>query len=234
MARPTLGGFGWLRRGIAAAARQRRLVALLVAALGVAAATAGTIEGLHRAAPFPPAATAVELPPGPMVSCADPIPVPGGRIASTELVRCPRQLDGATVTYVGEAIGEVLRRDGGAWVQLNDDTYALRHGPLPAHRRFSGGNTGLAVWLPDPLWAQINQTGGPNHRGDVLLVTGVVHATDPADGGGLTLRATDARVLQRGGPVPAPVHRAQAVAAGVLALIAAALIAAERVRAARR
>jgi hypothetical protein len=64
---------------------------------------------------------------------------------------CPAAYDGHRVTYVGELVGDLLRREGGAWVLVNDDDYALRVGPLPAHPELRGTNSGLSVWLPDPL-----------------------------------------------------------------------------------
>lgn len=151
--------------------------------------------------------------------------VGGGRITSTQIYACPEAYDGLRVTYVGEAVGDVLVRPGGAWVQVNDDDYALEVGPVGAHRRLRGFNTGLSVWLPDGLHERLEGVGRPGRRGDVVLLEGVLRRTDPADGGGITLRADQLRTVAPTTPMPEPLHRPQAVAAAVLAVLAVAAFA---------
>lgn len=162
---------------------------------------------------------------------ADPAPAeaaPAGRVTSTELIECPDRFDGRTVTYTGEVIGDVLERDGGAWVLMNDDAYALEAGPIPAGGELQGYNSGVSVWLPDPLPELIEQPGDPGWRGDVLRIEGVVHRADPADGGGLTIRATDAELVAEAARIERPLHRTQAVVAAALAVIALGVVAWER------
>lgn len=144
----------------------------------------------------------------------------GGRVSSTQVYRCPLAFDGAQVTFIGEAIGELLPRDDGAWLQVNDDAYALEVGPLVGHRERVGFNRGLSVWLPDGLHEQVDTFGRSAQRGDVLEVRGTIHRADPDDGGGLTLRADDLEVRAEGVAVEPPLHRAQAVVAAVLAVLA--------------
>ncbi|MDX1621032.1 MAG: hypothetical protein R3320_08580 [Nitriliruptorales bacterium] len=157
-----------------------------------------------------------------------PRPAADARATSDALVECPFRFDGETVTYVGEIVGDVLRRDGGAWVQLNDDAYALEVGPLPAGGEFAGYSSGMSVWLPGDLADLAQRPGGPQWRGDVLRVEGVVHRVDDQDGGGLTIRAHSAQVLAPAEPLARPFHTAQAVVAGVLVVLAAGVIAWER------
>ena len=140
----------------------------------------------------------------------------GGRITSTHVYSCPQAFDGLRVTYVGEAVGELIPRDGGAWVQVNDDDYALEVGPIGRHQEHRGFNPGLAVWLPDGLHEQIEGAGRPGRRGDVILVEGVLRRTDPADGGGTTLRADRLEIVSPTVAVREPVHGLQAVVAGLL------------------
>ena len=156
-----------------------------------------------------------------------------GRVTSSEVIECPEAFDGQVVTYVGEVIGDVLRRDEGAWVLMNDDDYALEVGPLDSHGEFRGYNSGLSVWLEGDLVELAEQPGGPRWRGDVLRIDAVVHRADPADGGGLTLRAFDAEVLAPAEPLSRPVNRPQAVAAVVLAILAVGTVGYERVSARR-
>jgi len=145
---------------------------------------------------------------------------PDGRITSESVYACPRLFDGLDVRYVGEVVGDVLARDGGAWVLVNDDAYALEVGPLGAHRQLSGFNSGLSVWLPDGLHERIGATGRFGRRGDIVLVEGVLLRTDPADGGGITLRATSLELLAPAVTTTEPLNRALAITATAVMLLA--------------
>jgi hypothetical protein len=156
---------------------------------------------------------------------------PGDRISSTQVYLCPTAFDLFDVTYVGEVVGELIPRRGGAWAQINDDPYALEVGPLIGHRERSGFNTGLSVWLPDGLHEHIEGVGRPGVRGDVVVVRGTLLRTDPNDGGGITLRAEQLEIVAETQEVEVPFHTLQAVVAGVLSLLAlAALLHAQRAR----
>jgi hypothetical protein len=144
----------------------------------------------------------------------------GGRVTSSQVYACPSAFDGLRVSFIGEAIGEVLPRRGGAWVQVNDDDYALQHGPIGRHLEQAGFNTGISVWLPDGLHERIEGVGRPEVRGDVLALDGVLMRADPADGGGITLRADRMEVLASATEVPELLHTLQAIIAAVLATIA--------------
>ena len=160
---------------------------------------------------------------------------PVGRVTSSAILECPDAFDRQVVTYVGEVVGDVLQRDEGAWLLVNDDPYALEVGPLQGHSNFEGTNTGLSVWLPDPLPEL--QPGGPDLRGTVIAVNGVVQRADPRDGGGLTLTALDpasTRIVAEAQPIDRPLNRGQAVLAAVLALVALAVLLVERRASQRR
>jgi hypothetical protein len=157
-----------------------------------------------------------------------------GRVTSSRVLECPDAFDGHAVTYIGEVIGDVLHRSDGAWVLMNDDAYALEVGPLASHGEFRGTNSGLSVWLDGDLADLVEQPGGPDWRGDVLEVEAILHRTDRHDGGGLTLRANEARVLAPAVPLSLPVNRPQAIAAGALSLLALGLVGYERAVARRR
>jgi hypothetical protein len=143
-----------------------------------------------------------------------------GRLTSDIVHACPRLLDGRQVVYVGEVVGDVLRRSGGAWVRMNDDAYALETGPLGPHRDTRGFNTGLAVWLPDGLHEQLGAPGRHGQRGDIVRIEGVLRRADPADGGGITIRAESLEVLSPSTPVSEPLHLTLVLAAGAAALLA--------------
>jgi hypothetical protein len=143
-----------------------------------------------------------------------------GRITSDIVHACPRLLNGRDVVYVGEVVGDVLRRSGGAWVRINDDDYALETGPLGPHTDLRGFNTGLAVWLPDGLHEQLGAPGRHGRRGDVVRVEGLLMRADPADGGGITIRATSLEVLAPSTPASEPLHVPLVLAAAAGALVA--------------
>lgn len=160
---------------------------------------------------------------------------PVGRVFSSEVMDCPSAFDRQAVTYVGEVVGDVLQRDEGAWLLVNDDPYALEVGPLQGHSDFRGTNTGLSVWLPRPLPEL--EPGGPDRRGTIISVDGVVQRADPKDGGGLTLTALTSEsttILEEAVAVERPLNRGQALAAVLFALVAAAVIVVERRAAGRR
>lgn len=146
--------------------------------------------------------------------------LPGARLSSSQVFRCPAAYDGLEVSYAGEVVGEVLPRDGGAWVQVNDDIYALRVGPLVGHRELDGFNTGLSVWLPDGLHERIEHAGRPGRRGDVILIRGTLLRTDPDDGAGLTIRAEELEVVAPSVTIEDPLHVPQLMVAVFLALLA--------------
>ncbi|MFO7778725.1 MAG: hypothetical protein R6V28_10250 [Nitriliruptoraceae bacterium] len=155
----------------------------------------------------------------------------GGRVGSVQIYACPAAYDGLTVSYVGEVVGELLPRDGGAWAQVNDDDYALVTGPVVGHREHAGFNTGLSVWLDAPLVEDITAPGRPALRGDVVLLRGTILRADPDDGGGITLRATELETLAPPLEIDPPLHVLQVVVAGVLSVLAlAATLWAGRVR----
>jgi hypothetical protein len=144
--------------------------------------------------------------------------VRGGRVSSPQVFACPSAFDELEVTYVGEVVGELIPRRGGAWAQVNDDAYALEVGPLVGHRERAGFNTGMSVWLPDGLHEEIEAAGRPGRRGDVILVRGTLLRTDPDDGGGTTVRAEEMERLAEPLEIEDPFHLLQAVIAALLAM----------------
>ncbi|MBW3576216.1 MAG: hypothetical protein KY462_00455 [Actinobacteria bacterium] len=231
------------RRSIAQLALAAVVVALVVGLLSHLRATAPS----RRLEPVAPAAQSQRGGQPTVATCqrtlADrpaqlegfgPVPEPVGLARSSEVIACPDTFSpsgrGApAVVFVGEVIGDVLRRDRGAWVLLNDDAYALETGPLPAHAELSGTNTGLAVWLPaDRIEVGQLTPGRPGRRGDVVRVEGHIHRADNADGGGLTLRANRATIVAQAVTLEPPLHTRQAVVAAVVLMAALALTAYER------
>lgn len=154
---------------------------------------------------------------------------PVGRVSSSAVMECPNAFDGHVVVFLGEVVGDVLQRDGGAWVLVNDDSYALELGPLQAHNTFAGTNSGLSVWLPAPL--PDLDPGRADRRGTVVRVEGVIRRADPADGGGLTVRALgpdSTTIIAEAVEIERPVNVGQVVLAVVLVVVAGGVALVER------
>ncbi|CAN5121941.1 hypothetical protein BH20ACT9_BH20ACT9_09650 [soil metagenome] len=200
----------------------RAAAGLLVAALVVAA-----IVVLTEALRLPVEPLQGLAPPG--AAAGPPCPAPPGPSAgpmlidSASLLQCPQLYDGARVRYRGEVVTAVLRRGPRAWVQLNDDLYGTRIGPLPGHRNAVGLNSGMAVSIPAEVAADVSFVGDDRDQGDQLLVVGRYLRADPADGGGPTIQARRARIVRRGRVVAEPTSRARllvAIGLGVVTIVA--------------
>lgn len=153
---------------------------------------------------------------------------------SNLLYACPDVFDGVRVTYTGEAVGAILRRTAGVWLQLNDDVYAGDLGPLPAHQDFRGGNAGVGVLAPHGVASEISFVGGPTARGDLVEVTGTFLRVDPASREVAVIRADSASVVSGGAPLDRPPLFDRQVAAYVAVALALLLTLLERVVARRR
>lgn len=154
-------------------------------------------------------------------------------VSSNRLLDCPDSYDGRVVRYQGEVVGGLLRRDGGAWTQLNDDAYAEPVGRPPAHRSYRGGNAGVGVFLPDDVADRIATVGGPHDQGDLVEVVGTFGRVDPETHEVAVIRVDSAEIVRAGQPVEADALREQDVAAALLALLAVGTVVTER-RVARR
>jgi hypothetical protein len=143
-----------------------------------------------------------------------------GRVTSSLVLACPRLLDGREVVFVGEVVGDVLRRTDGAWLQVNDDDYALEVGPVGPHRELRGFSAGLAVWVPDGLHEGLGAPGRHGTRGAIVRVDGVLLRADPDAGGSITIRATALEVLAPSAPVTEPLHLPLLVSAASAAALA--------------
>lgn len=166
--------------------------------------------------------------PAPVASAAEPV-----EVSADEVLNCPESFDRRTVRYRGEAIGGLMQRGDGAWIQVNDDAYAVA-GPLQTHQDYRGENVGLGVFLPAGLDHQIGTVGGPRTRGDLVEIVGVFRRVDPESHEVTVIRASSTRIVRPGAALADPPLRRRQVAAGLLSLLAAAMVAVERTVARRR
>lgn len=239
-----------MNRGHREPVRRRRVLAGTALAVAFLAGLVALAEGL-RPPPSPgdlPVGDVAATDPRTPRKCPEPTPDeardrPAATLAprsepvevsATDLLDCPEHYDRRTVRYRGEAIGGLLPRLDGTWVQVNDDVYAREAGPLPAHREYHGPNTGVGVLLPSGLADQVTTVGGPHTRGDVIEVVGVFRRVDPRSQEVTVVHADSLAVLRPGERRPDPPLRDRQVAAVLLAVLAAAMVVTQRAVARRR
>ncbi len=140
-------------------------------------------------------------------------PIPKNNPDSTELVNkmnVPGDItkglfwNGKTVTFHGEAIGEVMVRDSYAWIHLNDDAYMERN--VEEGAKLGGYNSGMAVWISADLTKQIDTYGDYKHEGSIVEIEGVFNAACKEHGGDMDIHATGLRILRAGHVVDDPVQ----------------------------
>jgi hypothetical protein len=102
------------------------------------------------------------------------------QISSTALINNAKEYDGKTVTYIGEAVGDVMVRGDFAWVNVND------------------GRSAIGVWLTKEQAEEIRFTGSYHSKGDRLEITGVFHRNCTQHGGDMDIHALSMRRINPG------------------------------------
>lgn len=154
-------------------------------------------------------------------------------VSSPVLLACPELFDGRAVTFVGEVVGSVMQRGQRAWLQVNDDAYALALGPLPVSRVAAGSSSSVAVSVSRTAAQRLLFVGGADAEGDRVRVFGTFRAADAGDAGNPTIRADRLDVIEPGARFERPASPRRIVAA-VLSLMVAALVSGLSLRARRR
>ena len=116
-------------------------------------------------------------------------------VTSNDLIENALSLDGATVSYTGELIGDILKRGDHTWLNVSD------------------GNNAMGVWVETAQLGEITTPGRYGEHGDELRVTGVFHRACAEHGGDMDLHATQIELLQAGYPTAHRVQPWQLVAA---------------------
>jgi len=126
-------------------------------------------------------------------------------ISSTELINNARQYDGKPVVYSGEVIGDIMRRGGFVWINVND------------------GPNAIGIWAAGDLAKEIARTGNYKTLGDTVEVEGVFHRSCLEHGGDLDIHASSLRKVKSGAVVEEKINPAKkklaAVLLGVLCLL---------------
>jgi hypothetical protein len=120
------------------------------------------------------------------------------QIASADLIEKAKELDGVTVDFSGEVIGDAMARGDHVWINLSD------------------GANAIGVWLPRGLLSSIRYLGSYGVRGDTLRVRGVFHKDCPDHGGDMDIHASAVFVVSEGAPVRHEIKAARIIAAAAL------------------
>jgi hypothetical protein len=142
---------------------------------------------------------------------------PGTQVGSLSLVENARAWDGLVISFTGEAIGEMMRRGNMAWIHLNDDAYMWKN--IEEGAELGGYNSGQAVWVSAAEAKKIAFFGDYKHEGDVVAVTGAVHAACPEHGGDMDIHATALQIVRTGHPVDHVMNRRRVIIAVLLVII---------------
>ena len=162
-------------------------------------------------------------------------PMPPNKPDSTELINhmsVPGDVskglfwNGRTITFHGEAIGEVMVRGDYAWIHLNDDAYMVKN--VEEGAKLGGYNSGMAVWVPSALTKSIDTYGDYQHEGSIVEIDGVFNGACKEHGGDMDIHATSLKLLVPGHEVADPVPVWKAVLAVVIAAVAGLLFWVER------
>jgi hypothetical protein len=105
-------------------------------------------------------------------------------VSSKELIDNAKNYDGKIVLFQGEAIGEIMKRGGFAWININD------------------GENAIGVWAPITLLKDIFLTGNYRQKGDLVEVSGVFNKNCPEHGGDLDIHAREIRKVSKGRQIP--------------------------------
>lgn len=120
-------------------------------------------------------------------------------ISSSTLVEEAKSRDGRTVCFMGEAIGEAMRRGNMCWIHLNDDAYMWKN--IEEGTKLGGYNSGQAIWVRPELAAKIRFYGDYLYDGDVVKVTGIFHAACREHGGDMDIHAVQLEIVRVGYPI---------------------------------
>jgi hypothetical protein len=140
---------------------------------------------------------------------------------SGALVEAPKEWNGKSLSFTGEAIGEAMTRGDYAWIHLNDDAYYLKN--VEEGADLGGYNSGMAIWLPSSEAAKISIFGDYKHQGDVVRIQGVFNAACAEHGGDMDIHATTLEMVAEGRHAADPVTVPKLLWAFGLALLAGAL-----------
>jgi hypothetical protein len=122
-------------------------------------------------------------------------------VSSKELINNAKNYDGKFVLYQGEAIGEIMKRGGFAWLNIND------------------GENAIGVWAPVGLIRSVSLLGGYKQKGDLVEVSGLFNRSCPVHGGDMDIHAREIIKVSKGRQIPERINFSKAKFALTLVFI---------------
>lgn len=123
-------------------------------------------------------------------------------VTSTQLIENAKELDGSTVTYGGEVVGDILYRGDYAWINVSD------------------GSNSIGIYIPASEADKITYAGRYGVVGDTVSLTGIFHRACTEHGGDMDIHADAITISQQGYTVENKVSAWLIVAAGFISLCA--------------
>ena len=102
------------------------------------------------------------------------------QVASTDLIEKAQALDGQTVTYQGEIIGDIMKRGYHAWINVSD------------------GANAIGVFTSISQIKDVSIPGRYQMHGDDVSITGTFHRACAEHGGDMDIHADSVRLITPG------------------------------------
>ncbi|MEW5803514.1 MAG: DNA-binding protein [bacterium] len=104
-----------------------------------------------------------------------------GRLLSSDtLINQSNRLDGQTVQFRGEVVGDIMDRGAYCWINVND------------------GSQALGIYCPTSMVKSIRFIGDYKQNGDTVEVSGIFHKACKQHGGELDIHAESLKIIQTG------------------------------------
>ncbi|MBM3706185.1 MAG: DNA-binding protein [Actinobacteria bacterium] len=126
-------------------------------------------------------------------------------VTSSELINNAKEYDKKEVIYSGEVIGDIMKRDEHAWINISD------------------GSNAIGVWIPFEETEKIGFTGQYKYKGDIVKITGIFNRACSEHGGDLDIHAKSIEIIERGYEIKRNINFYGLIAGIVLFIIAMSL-----------
>lgn len=123
-------------------------------------------------------------------------------VSSTQLIEEASKLDGKTVSYKGEVIGDIMDRGNYAWINVSDGTNAI------------------GIYIPAAEAKKIQYVGRYCVVGDTVSLTGTFHRACAEHGGDLDIHTDSITVTAKGYQTENKPSALLTAAAGIAFLLA--------------
>lgn len=103
-----------------------------------------------------------------------------------KLIERMKIFDGNQIEIKGEVVGDIMRRKGGLWLNIDD------------------GTESMGVWCPEKILPRIDFIGGYKSKGDIVWIRGTFNNACPLHGGETDIHALEIIRIREGYPLYHP------------------------------